>query len=393
LGYLFRDIEHLANQLNSATRGQRQVAQYHWGGGTPTYLTCDQMSRLFRFHQDHFNFAPNAEIAIEVDPRVTTTEQLACLRELGFNRVSMGVQDFDATVQQAIHRLQPEAMTAATIETSRALGFDSVNIDLIYGLPHQSKASFVRTLESVLRLQPDRIALYNFAYVPWLSPHQNQMDQAALPEPHEKLRIFKRALVTLLEAGYVYIGMDHFAKPADELSTAMHQDRLHRNFMGYTVMAPDMELLGFGVSAIGSLGTTYAQNQRKLIDYYRAIDRDEPPVFRGYTVSQADLLHRAIINAILCQGKLDYGHIGQQFGVDVESTFKPQLQQLLPMVDDGLVAWDCAGFHLTPIGRILSRNVAMVFDAYLGATAPAPPVNDGSLATKPDVPRHYSRTV
>ena len=386
LGYLFQDIERVATAMEKA--GQtRQVSQYHWGGGTPTYLNCEQMERLYRFHQEHFTFANDAEVAIEVDPRVTTNEQLTCLKELGFNRLSMGVQDFDPKVQETIHRIQPEAMTVALIEKGRELGFESINIDLIYGLPHQSEASFTKSLEAVLRLNPDRIALYNYAYVPWLSPHQKQIPEDTLPEPNEKLRIFKRALTTLLQAGYIYIGMDHFAKPTDELSVAMHEGRLHRNFMGYTVMDDDVELLGFGVSSISSLDSSYAQNQRKLMDYYRAIDDKSFAVFRGCLVTSDDKLHRAVINGILCQGKIDYSRFHQTYGIEFETTFKSQMQQLLPMVDDGLVEFDCAGFHLTPIGRILSRNVAMLFDAYLGQS------HSESSTTQATSTPQYSRTV
>lgn len=366
LDNLFREIEQTANQLNL----KRPVIQSHWGGGTPTYLSSEQMQRLFKFQKDIFNFREDAEVAIEVDPRVTTYEQIDTLKELGFNRISLGVQDFEAEVQKAIHRIQPLEMTEAFTEYCRNKGFSGINYDLIYGLPHQTTKTFNNTLETVIRLNPDRIALYNFAYVPWISPHQKQLPEDALPDGKTKFAIFKQAIQMLTEAGYVYIGMDHFAKPSDELSQAIQNGTLYRNFMGYTVknkslQENDADLLGFGVSAISSLKHTYAQNLKNVSDYYEAVKGKKLPVYRGYRLTQDDQIRKAIILAILCQGHVNYSAFESQFGFDFEAYFLPALKQLKEAKKDGLLEWTCDGFRLTPIGRVFGRNIAMPFDAYL----------------------------
>lgn len=382
LDYLTREIAMGADLVDC----KRPVAQFHWGGGTPTYLSPAQMTRLFEAYQQHFTFAPHAEIAIEIDPRVTSGEQLTLLKDMGFNRLSLGVQDFDPVVQEAVNRVQPVEMTESMVEDARHMGFPSINFDLIYGLPYQTAVGFDKTLDTVIRMGPDRIALYNYAHVPWLSPHQNKMPESALPSGAEKFQIFKRAMARLTDAGYVYIGMDHFAKPDDELAVALNNGRLHRNFMGYTVFQGqgprlDTEMLGFGVSAISGLHRYYAQNHKKLSTYYQALDEGTLPIHRGYALSEDDLLHRALILSILCQGELRFSAIQTQFGVDVPRQFKAALDSLAGPTEDGLLLWDADGFRLTPLGRVFSRNIAMAFDAYLAQQA--------ANATKP----LFSRTL
>lgn len=363
LGYLFREIETIAGWMDRS----RPTVQFHWGGGTPTYLSEEQMARLFKFQTDLFPLAPQAEVAIEVDPRVTTPGQLALLKELGFNRISLGVQDFNPQVQDAIHRIQPFEMTATMTEQCRTLGFEGLNFDLIYGLPHQTVESFEKTVREVIQLSPDRIALYNYAHVPWLSPHQNQIPEAALPGGETKFQILQLAQQMLTEAGYLYIGMDHFAKPTDELSLALQNGNLHRNFMGYTVQHGKLpsDLYGFGVSAISGLQGQFAQNWRKLSQYYEAIDAGRIPTMRGYELSAEDRLRQQIILGILCAGQIQYETFEQQFGIAFSAHFADALSQLQAMANDGLVEFHAGGFNVTPLGRLFSRNIAMPFDAYL----------------------------
>lgn len=363
LGYLFKEMETIAGWMDRS----RPVVQFHWGGGTPTYLSEEQMERLFRFQTSLFPLSPDAEVAIEVDPRVTTPEQLNVLRELGFNRISLGVQDFNPQVQETIHRVQPLDMTTATVEHCRALGFEGLNFDLIYGLPFQTVESFTQTVQEVIALSPDRIALYSYAHVPWLSPHQTQIPENALPETETKFRILQTALQLLTEAGYLYIGMDHFAKPQDELGQALQKGTLHRNFMGYTVQQGHLpsDLYGFGVSAISGLQGQFAQNWRKLSQYYEALDNNRIPVMRGYVLSDEDKLRQQVILAILCQGRIDYANVNQQFGIDFKTHFAEALQQLAVPAEDGLVVLNSDSLLVTPVGRMFSRNLAMPFDAYL----------------------------
>jgi oxygen-independent coproporphyrinogen-3 oxidase len=363
LGYLFREMETLAGWMDRS----RPVVQFHWGGGTPTYLSEAQMARLFKFQTELFQLAPGAEVAIEVDPRVTTPAQIDLLKELGFNRISLGVQDFNPQVQEAIHRVQPLDMTAATTEQCRRLGFEGLNFDLIYGLPHQSVASFEKTVREVIQLSPDRIALYSYAHVPWLSPHQNQIPEAALPESETKFQILQVALQMLTDAGYLYIGMDHFAKPTDELSLALKSGNLHRNFMGYTVQHGHLpsDLYGFGVSAISGLQGQFAQNWRKLSQYYEAIDAGRIATMRGYELSTEDRLRQAVILAILCPGQISYPDFEQRFGVQFKTHFAEAFPKLEDMACDGLVELTETSLIVTPKGRLFSRNIAMPFDAYL----------------------------
>lgn len=361
LTYLFQEMERVAAHMDT----RRPVVQFHWGGGTPTYLSTEQMERLFAFQKNLFNLAPDAEIGIEVDPRVTTPEQIECLKALGFNRISLGVQDFDPKVQEAIHRIQPMDMTESMVQQCRDLGFESLNMDLIYGLPHQTVETFKLTLAEIIRLSPDRIALYNYAHVPWMAPHQAHMPESALPSGPEKLRIFQQAIHRLTAAGYVYIGMDHFAKPNDELTLAQERGTLRRNFMGYTTQAGS-DLYAFGVSGISGLQGYYAQNQRKLTDYYQVLDEGQIPTMRGYALSMDDRMRRAIISQVLCHGSLNYAEIEAEYGIPAFQThFEAALAKLTDAAADNLLHFHADGFTLTPLGRIFSRNIAMVFDAYL----------------------------
>jgi oxygen-independent coproporphyrinogen III oxidase len=367
LNSLFQEIE----QVAALTHSSRRVVQFHWGGGTPTYLTPEQMERLFQFQKDHFQFAEQAEIAIEIDPRVTASEQLHLLKALGFNRVSLGVQDFNAKVQETVNRVQPVDMTASMVDECRSLGFESVNFDLIYGLPFQTVETFRQTLKEVIQISPDRIALYNYAHVPWMSPYQKQLPEAELPSGSEKFQIFQLAMQLLTDTGYVYIGMDHFAKPEDSLSVALKSGTLHRNFMGYTVKNQseqphgDTELYGFGVSAISSLNRCYAQNHKKLSTYDEAVKKRILPTHRGIMLSDEDMLRRKVILGILCQGEVDFAAFESDFPIRFKAHFADALQQLAGPTEDGLLTWTERGFQLTALGRIFSRNIAMAFDAYL----------------------------
>src|SRR5690348_6175394 len=356
---LKREIEHAGGQVSRS----RPVVQFHWGGGTPTYLTPEQMEDLFAFTAEKFSFAPDAEIGIEVDPRVTTAEHLETLRRLGFNRLSMGIQDFDPEVQRAVKRVQPREMTAELIARSRALGFDSINVDLIYGLPYQTADRFSRTVDEVLGLAPDRIALFSYAHVPWIRKQQGSL-AATLPEGMEKFRIFCAAIEKFLRAGYQYIGMDHFAKPGDELAIAQKQRTLHRNFQGYTTKA-GADLYGMGVSSISAIGSTYAQNYRELPRYTEAVERRGAATMRGYRLSEDDRLRRALITRLLCHAVICRSEISREFGIDFDDYFAPELTRLHPFLEDRLVELDSDEIRVTILGRIFIRNLAMIFDPYL----------------------------
>lgn len=371
LAYLFREMDMTAALMDT----ERSIVQLHWGGGTPTYLSEGQIERLFRHQTQLFPLAPDAEIAVEVDPRVTSTPQLETLKALGFNRISLGVQDLNPTVQESIRRIQPLEMTAAITETCRSLGFDGLNFDLIYGLPHQTVESFEKTIEEVIALNPDRLALYSYAHVPWLSPHQKQIPEETLPGADEKFRILQTALEKFTEAGYRYIGMDHFARPEDELSHALDNGQLHRNFMGYTVQKGRLpsDLYGFGASAISGFQGHFAQNWRKLSQYYEALDANRLPTMRGYVLSDEDRLRQQIILAILCQGAVDYATFETRFPIEFKSHFQDALNELEQLETDGLVKFSAGSFQVTPLGRLFSRNIAMPFDAYLKKLDPEKP--------------------
>jgi len=343
----------------------RRATQLHWGGGTPTHLTPAQIRRLFGAMVDAFPLAPGAEVSIEVDPRVTTEAHVETLRELGFNRISMGVQDFEPRVQEAIHRIQPVEMTARLAERARRAGFESVNFDLIYGLPFQREDSFARTLDAVRAIGPDRIALYSYAHVTWVAKQQRGFERKDLPDARTKLGLLLLGIRRLSEAGYAFIGMDHFARPEDELARALRDGTLRRNFMGYTTQA-GVELLGFGPSAISQLRGAYAQSERELGAWKDAVRERGVATLRGHRLSAEDRRRGWLIERILCHGTVDAEAFEAAFGVGLEGAFAPELARLEPLERDGLVERRRAGgFAVTPLGRLLVRNVAMVFDAYL----------------------------
>src|SRR5216683_472600 len=359
LDILKREIEHVSRSVS----GDRPVVQFHWGGGTPTYLTPPQIEDLFGFTRDHFHFAPDAEIGIEIDPRVTSREHLETLRKLGFNRLSMGIQDFHADVQKAIHRIQPFELTRDLLFAARELGFDSINVDLIYGLPYQSPERFAHTVDQILQLVPDRVALFSYAHVPWLKKQQGSF-AGHLPEGMQKFEIFRTGLLKFLEAGYLYIGMDHFAKPEDELAISQRKRTLHRNFQGYTTKA-GADLYGMGVTAISGIQNAYAQNHRELASWERAVEERGIATMRGYRLSEEDRLRRAVISRLLCHTVVVKNEISREFGVDFDSYFAEELARLEAPCEDGLVLLGAEEIRTTWLGRIFIRNLAMVFDPYL----------------------------
>ncbi|HWF37931.1 MAG TPA: oxygen-independent coproporphyrinogen III oxidase [Candidatus Acidoferrales bacterium] len=359
LAALKKEIDHVSRKVSKA----RHVIQFHWGGGTPTYLSPAQMEDLFTHTRERFSFAPDAEIGIEVDPRVTNREHLETLRRLGFNRLSMGIQDFQPQVQQTIHRVQPYEMTRDLIAAGRDLGFGSLNVDLIYGLPYQTAESFADTIEQVLTLTPDRVAMFSYAHVPWLKKQQGSF-QAHLPEGKEKFRIFRSGLEKFLGAGYQYIGMDHFARPGDELAVAQRNRTLHRNFQGYTTKA-GADLYGMGVSAISSIGSAYAQNRREVPVYQEEAESRGVATFRGYRLSQDDVLRRAVIGRLLCHTVIPKNEIEREFSISFDEYFATELERLEELRSEGLVDLAHGEIRVLPLGRIFIRNVAMVFDRYL----------------------------
>jgi oxygen-independent coproporphyrinogen-3 oxidase len=358
-------------RATAAELGERRLLQqYHWGGGTPTFYSPEVLADLHRELLSEFDLAPGAEVALEVDPRVTTSEHLSALRELGFNRISMGVQDTDERVQELIGRNQTWRQTADLHDAARGLGYESVNIDLIYGLPGQDEVSFSKSLDQVQELRPDRLAVYSFALVPWMRPHQKRIEASLLPDRDTKFALLSLAISRLTEAGYRQIGMDHFALPDDELAVA-HEDRtLSRNFMGYTTKR-GTEIVGLGTSAISDVAGAYSQGHRRLASYYEAVDAGGLPVERGVALDAEDRLRRFVITELMCNGRLRATEVADRFGVDVGKHFAAELAELdAPdgLVDAGLVQLDGSNIEATEIGRPLIRNVAMVFDARLAAT-------------------------
>ncbi len=351
-----------ARIAREALPATRPVVQHHWGGGTPTFLEPAQLERLFRGLAELFPLTDDAEISIEVDPRVTTREQLQVLRACGFNRISMGVQDFDADVQEAIHRVQSFPLTRDLVDTARQLGFGSVNLDLVYGLPHQNPESFQNSIDLVLAMKPDRLACYGYAHVPWLKKHQRVIDENALPKGAAKLELYLTALHALRDAGYVAIGMDHFALPDDGLVRAAESGRLHRNFMGYTTHAA-ADMLSFGITSISEMSGAFAQNVKSLHEYRANLEAGRLPVERGLRRSPDDEARRRIILDLMCRFRLDYAdHGGAE---DFRTRYANALATLRPMQDDGLISFDDRGITVTSTGRLFVRNVAMPFDAYL----------------------------
>jgi oxygen-independent coproporphyrinogen-3 oxidase len=361
--YVLREIDRVADEIACVPR----VAQLHWGGGTPTFLAHEDMARLMASLRTRFRFVDDAEMSIEVDPRGVDAATIRHLAALGFNRISVGVQDFDDAVQRAVNRIQSEAQTRAVIEAARGEGFGSVNVDLIHGLPCQTVAGFGATLDKVIAISPDRIALYSYAHVPHLFKTQRQIDATALPSAEAKLAILAHAIARLTDAGYVFIGMDHFAKPHDELALAQRAGTLHRNFQGYTTR-PDCDLIGFGMSAIGSVGGAYVQNVKTLDSYYACLDSGELPVMRGVALTTDDALRRDVIRRLMCDFAIDFDAIDAMYGIRFEQRFAAALATLAPLADDGLVEIDARRLIVTARGRLLVRAVAMAFDRYLNET-------------------------
>ena len=358
--YLGREID----LVSSLLEGERRVSQLHWGGGTPTFLAHDEMADLMRMLRDAFPFADDTEASIEIDPRKVDTGTIAFLRELGFNRVSFGIQDFDPAVQRAVNRIQSEEETRSVVTAARANGFASINTDLIYGLPLQTVTGFAATLDKVIGIAPDRIALYGYAHVPHLFKAQRQIDAGALPQAETKPAILSTAIDKLTCAGYVYIGMDHFAKPGDELALALAEGKLHRNFQGYSTR-PDCDLIAFGMSAIGKIGRNYVQNEKTLDAYYGALDQGRLPVFRGYALDDDDVLRRHAIQKLMCEFRLDFAELAETFCIDAREYLAVERVALAPLAADGLVTLTPSAIEVTPRGRMLVRTVAMAFDRHL----------------------------
>lgn len=370
LDYLEREIDLLAAHLPD----RRQVSQLHWGGGTPTYFTADQLARLHARLRRHFTFTPEAEIGVEIDPRVTSPEQLTVLRALGFNRLSMGVQDFAPEVQQAVNRVQSYELTRSLVDHARALGFRSINIDLIYGLPFQTTGGFARTLDQVLTMRPERVAVYSFAFVPWMKAHMKHLPEESLPPADVKMALLALAQDAFTGAGYRQIGMDHFAVPEDELARALATQTLHRNFMGYTVQSA-RDMVALGVSAIGDVQSAFVQNTKKLNEYYDAIDAGRFPIARGYALDADDRLRRFVITELMCNGRLDVAEVERRFGIRVADYFAAALAQLTGPGSpeaDGLVEVTAVSITVTPSGRPFVRNICMAFDRYLQSRTAGP---------------------
>jgi len=362
--YLGLELARVAEHLGARGAAERRICQLHWGGGTPTFLSRGEMAELVGLLDEHFERLPQTEMSIEVDPRRLEAGRMAFLAQLGFNRLSVGVQDFDARVQQAVHRIQSEEETRRVVDEARSSGFRSVNLDLIYGLPRQTPSSFAATLAKVLELAPDRIALYSYAHLPSVFKPQRRIVEAELPPAQAKLDILALAIDRLKSAGYVYIGMDHFAKPGDDLAVAQSQGRLQRNFQGYSTY-PESDMLGFGVSAIGRVGPTYYQNLKTLDAYYASLDEGRLPVMRGIELSPDDLLRRAVIHSLMCNFAISIESIEISHLVDFRRCFAHEIEALRGLEQDGLVEVGDEWITVTPRGRLLVRAVCAVFDRYL----------------------------
>jgi oxygen-independent coproporphyrinogen-3 oxidase len=360
LRYLSREVD-----LHTEHIGVGQtVSQLHLGGGTPTFLTDDELRELMGMLRRNFTFAASGEYSIEVDPRTIDPSRLDTLAELGFNRLSFGVQDFDPAVQKSVNRVQPAELVFGLVAAARERGFDSVNVDLIYGLPLQSPESFDRTLAQVVALRPERIALYAYAHLPERFKPQRRINTVEIPSGGAKVAMLARSMAAFAAAGYVYVGMDHFALPTDSLAIAKRQGRLHRNFQGYSTQ-PDCDLIGLGVSSIGRIGATYSQNAKTMEEYCDALDQGHFPVVRGLALSRDDLVRRAVIMAVMCQGEVLFESIELAHLLDFKKYFAPELEALQKLAEQGLVTLDETAIHVTSMGWFFVRAVAMVFDRYL----------------------------
>lgn len=358
--YVKNEIDLVRQLLNP----DRKAIQLHWGGGTPTHLNPDEIRDLLGYIKDNFEFKPGSEEGCEIDPRELTRDHLVALREGGINRISMGVQDFNEKVQKAVNRIQPEDMTRQVVDWVRELEFQSVNLDLIYGLPFQTVKDFEKTVEAIIDISPDRVALFNYAYVPWMKKHMSLIKEEDLPKPEEKLEILKMSVAKLTGAGYEFIGMDHFAKPDDDLTKALHEKKLYRNFQGYSTHA-GTDLIGMGITSISQLDNVYSQNVKKEKEYFEMIDNDKLPVERGYKLNEDDILRRHVITKVMCDFELDFDAVEKTFNIDFEKYFAWGLGNLQEFVDDGLVIRKDRKIEVTEMGRLLIRNIAMNFDGYM----------------------------
>jgi len=358
--YLKNEIDLLRSYLDS----DRMVDQLHWGGGTPTHLNPDEILDLANYIKTSFNFDPKSENGCEIDPRGLTRDHLAALREGGFNRISMGVQDFNDKVQKAVNRVQPEEMTVQVVDWVRELGFESINLDLIYGLPHQNVETFAETVERIIKIRPDRLAVFNYAHVPWMKKHMALIKEEDIPKPEEKVAILKMTIEKLTAAGYVFIGMDHFALPDDDMSIALENKKLYRNFQGYSTHA-GTDLYAMGITSISQIGRVYAQNFKKEKEYFDALEDGQLPVTKGYYLSDDDLLRRHVIMRVMCDFELNFENIEREFKINFMDYFGDSIAAMKEMVDDGLVEMQVDGFTVTDKGRMMIRNIAMNFDYYI----------------------------
>jgi len=361
LQYLKKEMD----LISALTNPRRKVTQVHLGGGTPTFLQPNELRRLGDMVREHFQVDPAAESGVEIDPRRLTRDHMEALRDAGHNRISIGVQDIDPTVQAAINRIQPFEQTVQTVEWARECGFASISIDLIYGLPHQTVSSFANTLERILSLQPDRLALFSYAHVPWIKPAQKLLLPQYMPTPETKFAIFKLAVETLTQNGYAYIGMDHFAKRGDELEVAQREGKLQRNFQGYSTRA-GADIYAFGMTSISQTPDIYWQNEKDLNRYCARLDAGELPVANGYALSPDDQLRRETIMRLMCDMKLDYPAMSHNLGIDFTSYFQQEISALGNLEQDGLIRRNLHGMDVTASGRLLIRNIAMCFDPHVG---------------------------
>jgi len=363
IDYLGREVAKLAPRLHK----DRKAVQLHFGGGSPTFLRPDELRRLGDIIHKHFTFSPDIEASVEVDPRRLTRDHVVALKEIGFNRASMGVQDFNPTVQQAIHRIQPREMTQQAMDWMRENGFGSINLDLIYGLPHQTPETFNETLNTVLEMKPDRLAVFSYAHVPWIKPAQKILEEKILPTPESKLEVLKLVIERLTaDDQYVYIGMDHFAKPNDELTISQREKKLQRNFQGYGTRAGS-DIYAFGMSAVSQTPDVYWQNEKELPKYQEAVDAGKVPLHKAYIVSDEDKIRRETIMRTMCDLSLDFAAMSQKFNFNFEQHFAKELTTLEPFIADGLVKKTAGGLEVTNSGRLFIRNIAMCFDNTLGA--------------------------
>jgi oxygen-independent coproporphyrinogen-3 oxidase len=375
LEYLIGEIQQTAAQLDS----NKPVVQMHWGGGTPNYLTIEQVELLWKVITRNFNLATDAEISIEINPRYIDKSYIQTLREIGFNRISFGIQDFNPQVQAAVNRIQSKELLFNVMDWIRQARFDSVNVDLIYGTPYQTLPTFEETIQNTVDLNPDRLAIFNFAYVPWLKPVQKKIAENTLPSPQEKLEILQMAIAELTRNGYYYIGIDHFAKPDDELAVAQRNGTLKRNFQGYTTQ-PDAELLGFRLTSISMLHDAYFQNHKRLQDYYQSIEQQQPPIEKGINLHRDDIIRREIIMQLMCHFWLPKQEIEAKYCLDFDTYFAPELVALQALEADSLVRLLSDSINVTPTGRLLIRNIAVMFDSYLRDRAERNAGNERNMA-------------